>query len=332
MLHWNLKEIVLPLKENWAISRGSTNCKKNFVVEAKSHPILAMGEVAFNGRYNEDEILIKDSFKKFLDAGPGNITCLEHLIDFLNDLELPNSLKFGIESAFVHYLAMLSEKSVHELLGLNRINSMKTFFSMPIMSPSKIKEYIEKYRPERFLGLKIKVDQDSLHDTVKESLKYFQGNIVIDANEAFTDPDKLLSSLSMFDHSRIIFIEQPLPSSAHDEYLYLKKNSKVKLFADESLTSEEITPYFVERFHGINVKLMKSGGYMKALRQLKQARELGLETMLGCMIETSLGIASAMNLAHGVKYLDLDGLFFIEKDPYNLVAEEGGKLFYSNLH
>ena len=68
------------------------------------------------------------------------------------------------------------------------------------------------------------------------------------------------------------------------------------------------------------------------MKQIRDARELGIKTMLGCMIESTLGISSALNLAFGVDYFDLDSFLFLEKDPFGLVTEEKGRLFYSFMH
>ena len=102
------------------------------------------------------------------------------------------------------------------------------------------------------------------------------------------------------------------------------------IFADESVQDGRIIDDFQLGFHGINVKLSKAGGYYKAQRQLKEARELGLKTMLGCMVESSLGISCAMNIAHGVDYFDLDGFLLLKEDPMKLVYEEMGKLYFSH--
>ena len=102
--------------------------------------------------------------------------------------------------------------------------------------------------------------------------------------------------------------------------------------ADESITTGEVTSYYKERFDGINIKLMKSGGYFTAIKQIRQAKRLGLEIMIGCMIESSLGISSAMNLAYGLDYFDLDGMLIIQKDPFDLVHENNGMLIKTELH
>jgi glutamate racemase len=69
---------------------------------------------------------------------------------------------------------------------------------------------------------------------------------------------------------------------------------------------------------------MKAGSYGQAISFLKEAKRRNLKTMLGCMIETSLGISCALNLYELVDYFDLDGSLLIKNDPYNLILEENG--------
>jgi len=331
MLDWKIKEIELPLLVDWHIARGSTQVKKNFIVEIIHSPHNAQGEVAFNVRYGESAAMVKEDFERFLEACPYEIKSLEELVRFLEELSICSSLRFGIESAFVHYLALLSGKSVQELLGIDSVNMVQTSFSIPIMEPGKIEEFIIQNKLSRFHALKIKLEGAASYGLLEQVLKCYEGKIRLDANEGFKNPDEVLLFLEKFKKAPIEFVEQPLSAEAHNDYLYLKKMTPFPLIADESLTSNDVTSYYKERFHGVNIKLMKAGGYMKALRQIKQARELRLKTMLGCMIETSLGISCAMNVAHRVDYFDLDGHLLLEKDPFNQIEEENGKLFYSYL-
>ena len=118
-------------------------------------------------------------------------------------------------------------------------------------------------------------------DFSKEVMRLTQVPLRIDANEAFQTTSDVMNFISAFpDLNRIEFLEQPLPASFHEEALELKKHSPVILIADESVTKEDIGTYYTERFHGVNIKLMKSGGYLKGLKQLRQAKILGLKTML----------------------------------------------------
>ncbi|NOT80087.1 MAG: hypothetical protein HOP07_13915 [Bacteriovoracaceae bacterium] len=332
MFTWSIKELELPLKFTWNISRNSSDTKKNFCVKVKNGSIEALGEVAFNVRYGESRELILEKFEEFKNNAPQDFNGVESLVAYLESTDLPQSLKFGIESSFVHYISILSGKAVPLLMGTTIVSSVKSSFSIPIMEIGKIESFIIENNLKRFSVLKVKVNQEIATDFCNEVLKHTNVPLRIDANESFMSARDTLNFLEKFkDINRIEFLEQPLSSSAHEESLELKQHSPVMLIADESVTNEEVNQYHVERFHGVNIKLMKSGGYLKALKQLRQAKRLGLKTMLGCMVETSLGISSALNIAAGVDYFDLDGCLLIKEDPYKLISEENGKIFYSYI-
>lgn len=333
MFKWSIQELELPLKFNWNISRNSSTFKRNFIVTVKNGSLEGKGEVAFNVRYGESAQQIIEKFEEFKNNVPGEITGIENLVLILDNMDLPQSLKFGIESSFMHYISNLSGKSVPLLLGTNTINSASTSFSIPIMEVGEIKKFYDDNNLARFQSIKVKVNRDIAVDFTKEVLKYAKVPLRIDANESFESTQEVMKFLEAIgDTKRIEFLEQPMKSSMHDEALELKEHSPVILIADESITGESINQYHAERFHGVNIKLMKSGGYVKALKQLRQAKQLGLKTMLGCMVETSLGISCALNLAGGVDYLDLDGFLLLKEDPFKLVLEENGKVFHSFIH
>ena len=81
-----------------------------------------------------------------------------------------------------------------------------------------------------------------------------------------------------------------------------------------------------ESYNGINVKLQKSGGLLTARRMIERARSLGLKVLLGCMIETSLGITAAAHLSPLADFADLDGHLLIEDDPFRGVVIREGRL------
>src|SRR5207245_9433480 len=85
-------------------------------------------------------------------------------------------------------------------------------------------------------------------------------------------------------------------------------------------------PKLANAFDGVNVKLMKCGGMLEAYRMLQIAKSLGMKTMLGCMIESSIGVTAAAHLSPLVDYADLDGNLLIANDPYSGVTVQEGKL------
>ncbi|EQC49169.1 mandelate racemase/muconate lactonizing enzyme, C-terminal domain protein [Bacteriovorax sp. BSW11_IV] len=330
-MKWNIRPIELELKFDWKISRNTSTKKTNYVIEVEEGDFKAKGEVAPNIRYGEDGEKILQEFTQFLKEKPQKFDSIEELTKFLKSLDISYSLKFGIEAAFVDYISQISDLTKYRLLGTNSVTQIKTSFSIPIMETEKLADFINEYKLERFDELKIKIDKSSV-EAVQVILGNYPGKLRLDANEAFENADEVLAFLAQIDCERISFLEQPLKADNHDEALSLKEKSPVMIFADESLTHHEVSQYYAERFHGVNIKLMKAGSYFQALKQMRRAKELGLKTMIGCMVESSLGISQTFPICQGADYLDLDGCLLIKNDPFNLVTEEKGRLFFSHLH
>lgn len=331
-MKWNIRPIELKLKFDWKISRSTSIEKKNFIIEIEEGDYKAFGEIAPNLHFEETPERVLEEFELFLNEKPEKFESIEELTKFLKSCSYCNALKFGLESAFVDYIARISDLSKHRLLGTNTISQIETSFSVPIMEKDKVESFIATHSLNRFSSLKIKVEKVEDNAFIHEVLKHYQGRIRIDGNECFKSVHEVIEFLKGFDYSRLDFLEQPLPASAHEEALDLKEVAPVLIFADESITNNEITEYYKERFHGVNIKLMKAGSYFQALKQLRRAKEMGLKTMLGCMIESSLGISHAFAIAEGFDYIDLDGSLLHEGDEFGLITEEKGRLFSSELH
>ena len=124
----------------------------------------------------------------------------------------------------------------------------------------------------------------------------------------------------------IQFVEQPMPASMKDEYIYLRKKSPIEIIADESVETVADFNELSKMFHGINVKLMKASGYGNAIDLLKSAKSYKMKTMIGCMIESSLAIYSALNITSLVDYIDLDGSLLVANEPFGLITESDGLL------
>ena len=323
----------LPLKIEWAIARYSTKKKKNFIVSVSEDDFMGIGEVAWNTRLGESENAIWDGFRLFCKQCPSCIKGVEDLINVLDGINLPNSLKFGLESAYAHFLSQLSGRSIHELLGVNTVRTLATSFSVPIMNLSDMENFITNENLTRFHALKIKLAGGEYGDKVLDTIgALHSGKIYLDANESFQNTQQFLSFMEKAMDYSVEFVEQPFPAHFHREYRELKKTSPLPIFADESISNETVTDYHANHFDGVNIKLMKSGGYLKAMMQMRAAQERGLKVQLGCMIESSLGISGAMAIADKADYIDLDGFLFLKQDPYQFIQEESGKLFLSNIH
>jgi L-alanine-DL-glutamate epimerase-like enolase superfamily enzyme len=101
------------------------------------------------------------------------------------------------------------------------------------------------------------------------------------------------------------------------------------IFGDESYHHAADIDEASQCFHGVNVKLVKTGGISGGFQALKAAKKAGLKTMIGCMIETSILISAAGHLAELCDYLDVDGNVLITNDPYAGLTNQNGILSFA---
>ncbi len=330
MSKWTISKINLPLNVDWKISRGQTNVKENLVVTFSEGKLEGRGEVSFLTGAGPTVNEVMEYFEEFILAVPKEVNGLEDFTQILESGDYPVNLKCALETAYVGFLAELMQDSTQRVLGIRDVSNIETSMSIPHMSLEQVGNYIESNQLARFKSLKVKIT--SLEDSalIHEIAKYYSGPLRIDGNECFEKASDALEFIRKIDSINIEFIEQPITRYAFDESIKFRKESPYMIFADESLQEGRVIDDFQLGFHGVNVKLSKAGGYYRALRQLKEARELGLKTMLGCMVESSLGISCAMNIASGVDYFDLDGFLLLKEDPFKLVYESQGRLYFAH--
>jgi L-alanine-DL-glutamate epimerase-like enolase superfamily enzyme len=328
MLHWQIEKIILALKYAWKISRNSSDEKTNLVVEVSDGDSKGSGEAAPNIRYHESPDKLSAQFESFLLHKPQEIKSVDQLTDYLDRVPVSNALRFAVESAFIHYLAKKNNQSVFELLDVKKPESIATSFSIPIMNIGEMKDFYNQNNLERFPFIKVKIDAESGYEAIDYLDSFCSRPLIVDANEAFQDVEACIYFLEKIKKKKIEFIEQPLPASLTEESVYLKKYAPFRLFADESITHDADFQLLRKMFDGINIKLMKAGGYLNGIRLLKEAKKNNMQTMIGCMVETTLGISSAMNLCSMTDYVDLDSFLLVKNEPYKLAEEKEGKLFF----
>lgn len=333
MLSWTLTPYELPLRFTWKISRNASDTKTNLIlrVEDPAGGPAGYGEAAPNVRYGETPDGLQAEFAALVAAGLGHARTEAELQEFLASQHPTHALRFALESAFIHWEAAQAGQPVWQWLGLARPNTaVPTAFTLPIMDPAAVAEFLQQQGMARFALLKIKVNEESGYDLLREVTRALPGRpLLIDGNEAWRDPDALLRFVERVAplpglHARLL--EQPLPAAHTDDYRYLRSRVPWPLFADESVTDGADLADVAQQFHGVNMKLMKAGGYRNGIRILRETRAHGLQTMIGCMVETSLGIWSALQVSSLAQVHDLDGLLIVRNEPFGLVREEAGEL------
>lgn len=307
----------LDLKVNWKLSRNSTTFKENFIVHLEEGAKHFLSEIAPNIRYGETPDSILEQFEKYL-------SLKDYSLESLDRMSLHHSLRFGLESVLLSRMASNEGKDLGSYLGLPPTKNVATSFSMPIIPINEIKDYLAPI--SRFDSLKIKVNAETGEEMLQEIRKHTSKKLRVDANEGWKDLDSFVRFQESLKGMNIELIEQPFPSIMKAEYKELKKLTPYKLLADESIEDAANFAELAEQFHAVNIKLMKTGSLIKARDLILEAKKYAMTSMMGCMIETTIGISYGMLFSGMVEYVDLDGFLLIKDEPFRLVNETEGIL------
>src|SRR5262249_17017977 len=152
----------------------------------------------------------------------------------------------------------------------------------------------------------------------------------VDANEGWKDKEEAVRKINWLESRGVEFVEQPLPAAMLEETRWVRSRVHIPIIADEACLSAAAMPQLVNAYDGVNIKLDKCGGILEAKRAIDVAKALGMKTMLGCMISSSVSVTAAAHLSPLVDYADLDGNMLISNDPYSGVLVKNGKLILPN--
>jgi L-Ala-D/L-Glu epimerase len=322
----------LKLSHPWAISRGGgADVAPTVLVRLSDKSVAGLGEAPTSARYAQNAAGIQD-FLRLVDADklsfddiPGSMAYLEKLA--------PNnySAKCAVNVALVDGAARQAGLPVYDFLGLGFAeNKHVTSFSIGIDTPEMIRRKAAEAAPYPILKLKIGApgDQENLAALRQVDPKR---TVRVDANEGWTTKEEALRNLEWLARDpHIEFVEQPMPAGTPwRDLAWLKSRSPLPLIADESCQNARDVSDCAQCYDGVNVKLIKTGGITAACETLKAARQAGLKTMIGCMIETSILITAASHLAELTHYLDLDGNLLISNDPFAGAAAEKGAISFA---
>ena len=330
----SFKHIDLELAHLWTIARaGGTKVAKVVVVELTgADGTVGFGEAAPTARYKESAKTV-EAFLKKVDPRGLSFSDIEGSMQYLETLSRHDmSAKCALNLALLDGAGKKAKKPVYDLLGLGfRDNHHFTSFTIGIDTPEVIRKKVELAESYPILKMKVGGPEDkpnlqALRDIAPEK------PVRVDANEGWKTKEQALEMIEWLAQDKHIqYVEQPLPASASaKEWIWLKERSPLPIFGDESYHVADDIDTAAACFHGVNVKLVKTGGVTGGMAALQAARKAGLQTMIGCMIETSILISAAAQLAELCDFLDVDGNVLITNDPYVGATTERGLLSFAH--
>jgi L-Ala-D/L-Glu epimerase len=228
----------------------------------------------------------------------------------------------ALDAAVHDLVGKLAGVPVWRLLGLRRLGP-PTSWTIWLGDPDDMASRAARVS-DRFLRLKLKLGARDGRDVerVRAVRETTEVPLQVDVNEYWT-LDEALDALPQLAELGVEYCEQPLPAG-DPEAARLKALSPIPIYVDEDCHRLGDIAACAERAHGVNIKLAKSGGIREAVRMAHAARALGLGVMLGCMIESGLGIAAAAQIAALCDHVDLDGNLLLAGDPWRGVVFRDG--------
>ena len=324
-MHLTYHTIDLELKHPFRISRSITEVKKNVLVQIDE----GIGEAAPSEYYGENAETVIECLKKVKDQLGGDPFQIESILSNVDKRIKGNfSAKAPIDMALHDLVAKRLNLPLHQFLGLDGKIPLVTSYTIGIDTLEKMKEKTKQAKD--FLVYKVKVGIENDIEMVKAVREVTDVRIRVDANAGWS-AEEALEKIDQIKEYGIEFVEQPIDPRDKAGLKKIKEKAEIPIIIDEQLMTSKDIPDFVELCDGINIKLAKCGGIREALRMIHVARAHGLKVMLGCMIESSVGIAAAAHLGSLADFLDLDGNLLVSNDPYEGLRLDKGKLLLSDL-
>ena len=203
---------------------------------------------------------------------------------------------------------------LYRLWGLDLRDTPPTSFTIGIDTTETMVAKIREASDAQVIKIKLGTDRDL--EIVRALRAETEARLRVDANCAWSVSETVEKSVEL-KALGVEFIEQPLPPDELDAMEEVYAKSALPLIADENCIVAEDVPSLRGRFHGVNIKLIKCGGLLPALNIVSVARSLGMQLMIGCMVDSSVSATAAAHLGPLVDYLDLDGPLLIKNDPYH---------------
>jgi L-alanine-DL-glutamate epimerase-like enolase superfamily enzyme len=213
---------------------------------------------------------------------------------------------------------------LYKMWGLDPANAPLSSFTIGIGSEAELRQKVKEAKGYPILKVKLGTDHDEdIVRVIREEAP--DKTLRVDANAAWT-PKRAVQTIERLVEYDIEFVEQPLPPHDVEGLRFVRERSPLPIIADESCIVASDIPRLQGAVDGINIKLSKCGGLREAQRMVATARAHGMLVMMGCMIETSLGISAAAHLSPLLDYADLDGAALLADDPYRGACIDGGKI------
>ncbi len=320
-------EIVrLKLRDTWTVATSTSDYRDNLHLRFTAQGVTGLGEGAPLARYGErapEAQQALESLRGWIEkADPWQFARL--MEEIFRRLPGQYAAKCALDVALMDWVGKKLGVPLYRYFGLDPGQTPVTTYSIGIDTPEVTRRKVRE--AEEFPVLKIKVGLAGDEATLEAVRSVTRKPLRVDANEGWKTKEEAVRKIHWLEKQGVEFVEQPLPAALIEETRWVRSRVHIPIIADEACLHPADIPKLVGAYDGVNIKLAKCGGILQAWRMIQVARSLGLKTMLGCMIESSVAVTAAAHLSPLVDYADLDGNLLIANDPWRGVQVRRGKL------
>ncbi len=325
-LKWYIKRITT--KFEFKIARSAESYYDVIIIELSDGQHIGYGEAAPSKRYEKGPAAIlslleskeKQILALSLEDHDNRQAALESLFPE------SYSLQSALDIAYWDLFGQQSGQALWQIFGAEK-EMVTSSYTIGISDLEVIPAKLKEAAPYELLKIKLGTDYD--HEIMRAIRSRTDKVLRVDVNEGWKTLDDAKRGAEWLAGQNVEFLEQPMPANQLDDIAKLREFSPLPLVADENSVRPEDIPGLVGAYDGINIKLMKCGGLTNARKMVELARQHHFDIMLGCMVETSIGISAMSQLGSFARWLDLDGNVLLAHDPYVGVGNESGKIILS---
>jgi L-Ala-D/L-Glu epimerase len=317
--------VTLRTKYPFKIARGGREtCQTVLVRITDADGAEGWGEAApqhFYGESVETVLAALEVYAQVLPTDPFQLEEAERAMEIA--LVGNNSARAAISTALHDLVGKRLGVPVWKLWGLDPAKAPKSTFTIGIDTPDMIKKKV--LDAARYPILKIKLGLDNDLEILQAIREVTDRELRVDANCGWTRK-QAIKMLPVLEEFGVTVLEQPLMPTDLEGLAAVARVSRIPVIVDESCLVSTDIPRLAGLVDGINIKLAKTGGLREAIRMIAIARASHLMVMVGCMLETSIGITAAAHFTPLVDIADLDGAALLAEDPYVGASIEGGQI------
>ena len=320
----------LELKHPFAIAKFSRTSTPLLLLKLDYEQVTGYGEASMVP-YMGESYESAQAFLKQIDWNRfSHPFDFEEIITYLDSIASGHpAVKAAIDIALNDINGKLLNKPCYEIYGADPLKMPITSYTIGIDSPEVIKEKVADAKG--FKVLKIKLGRDNDRELINTIRSVSDLPLYVDANQGWSDRKKAIETVYWLHDQGVVLIEQPMDKGDLEGNAWITQRSPIPILADEAVQRLSDLESLKGSYHGINIKLMKTGGMYEAHKMILKARSFGMKVLIGCMSETSCATQAGIALAPLCDWADLDGPWLTKNNPFETPELRDGKYILKDL-